>query len=144
MFYPYWVFECLDHFFVKVAELLVDVSRCKGPDDVYWTQKLYMNFTCFDRHWLIIWSDERQLKHNLFFLSNSLWSSTRVAFNTVQSQSLWLPLQNQHLNFSSLTWGLSALTENCWHLNDGFYYHALTYLIYHPDCLNLWTLLCFL
>ena len=127
-----WVFAS---FFVKVTQFSVDVSRCKR---VWW--RLFHPETlheCFDRHWLITWSDERQLKHNLFFLTNFLRSSTGVAFNTVESEILWLSLQTQHEVSQTVT-------ENYWHLNDGFYYHDLTHLIYHSNFLNLWALLCFL
>ena len=82
----------------------------KGCDDVYCTQKLYMNVLIdIDLSYL---SDERQLKHNLFFLTNSFRSAKGVAFNTVQSEILYslkfcdFPCCKKHLNFSLSTWGL--------------------------------------
>ena len=96
-----WVFAS---FFVKVTEFLVNVPEFKG---VWWRLLHPENLhECFDRYWLIIWSDETQLKHNLFFLTNCLRSSTEVAFNTVQSEILWVFLQNQYFNFLSSEWGL--------------------------------------
>ena len=51
----------------------------------------------FEGHSIIIWSEDRHLKHNLFFLAKDRLLSIGVPFNAMQSGILWFPLQNQHL-----------------------------------------------
>ena len=119
--YPYWVFAS---FFVKVTEFLVDVSRCKK---VWWrllhpeTLQVLIDID-------LSYDLMKDSCNNLFFLPNSLRSSTRVAFNTVQYVQYCLYKTNI-LIFYHRYEVFQAVTKNCWHLNDCFYYHVLTYLI---------------